>query len=448
MKAIEFSYKDSCLVPESELKKIGEQLKPAIKKIQQALMQGYDSPYASLNLSTDARMFDIVRAVIAQKKSLKPTMLIVIGIGGSNLGTMAVHEAVHGKFYNESNPEITGSPFSQNGAKIKVYWADTVDADYINAIAMLMDAELHKGNNILLNVVSKSGTTTETIANFIILLNILKKHRPDDYGRYVVATTDKDSALWQLAQQEHFVFLEIPKNVGGRYSVFSCVGLFPLGMLGVDIQDLREGARSAMPEYTDANIFDNPAALSAAILATYAHAGKNIHDTFLFSNQLESLGKWYRQLMGESIGKSDRQGSRIGITPTVSIGSTDLHSVGQLYLGGPKDKCTTFVTIKSCAIDMNISYMQDYDQLAENIQDKQLTTIMHAIIKGVQKAYQHESLPYMTFEFPESSVFYVGQFLQCKMLEIMYLGYLLEVNPFDQPNVELYKQETREILKI
>ncbi|MCX5922182.1 MAG: hypothetical protein NTX86_02550 [Candidatus Dependentiae bacterium] len=436
MKVIEFHYKDSCLMSQDELKTIGKQLEPEIKVARQALTTGYDSDYASINLSTDTHLLNTVQAVIQEKKALKPMMLVVIGIGGSNLGTMAVHEAIQGKFYNEQHPAL------------KVYWADSVDADYIGALCGLLEQELQRGGQVLLNVVSKSGATTETIANFQVLLPILKNHRPEDYFRYVVATTDKDSALWHVAQQEKFVCLEIPKKVGGRYSVFSAVGLFPLGMLGVDIKELLEGARSMMPEFTDTDITNNPAALSAAILATHYKKGLHIHDTFLFANQLESVGKWYRQLMGESIGKEFNRNSErvcVGMTPTVSVGSTDLHSVGQLYLGGPKDKVTTFVTVCSSA-SLSVPYMQGYNQLVEDIQGRSLSTIMDAIIDGVQIAYTKGSLPYVSFKLTALSPFFLGQFLQCKMLEIMYLGYILDVNPFDQPNVELYKQETRKRL--
>ena len=275
-----------------------------------------------------------------------------------------------------------------------------------------------------------------------------KKYHPEDFFRYVVATTDKNSKLWQLAQQEKFVCLEIPKNVGGRYSVLSAVGLFPLAMLDVDIQALRDGARSVISQCIDANIEHNSAALSAIILAYYYKQGYNIHDTFLFSNQLEALGKWYRQLMGESIGKEfDRNGNKVnvGMTPTVSIGSTDLHSVGQLYLGGPRDKVTTFVLVQEGA-SMTVPYMHGYNTLVENIQDVALPTIMHAISDGVQAAYQKKELPYVVYSMPTLEPFFIGQFLVGKMLEIMYLGYILGVNPFDQPNVELYKQETRKRL--
>lgn len=441
MKALELKYKDSCRVSDQELTDYGKRCKPEIARIQSALTQGYESDYASLNVVTDEISLEIVHNVIADKKALNPTMLIVIGIGGSNLGAMAVHEAINGTFYNESDPAT------------KVYWADSVDIIHIQTIASFMEQALKKGENVILNVISKSGATTETIAVYQILLELLKKYKHDDAHRYVVVTTDKESKLWKLAQKEECVLLEIPKKVGGRYSVFCPVGLFPLGMLDIDTTQLVKGARSVIPEYTDEDIFNNPALLSAAVLAVHYQQGKYIHDTFVFSTQLESFGKWYRQLMGESIGKEfNRQGEQVhvGITPTVSVGSVDLHSVGQLYLAGPNNRCTTFVSVHnfpSLAYSV-VPQMQDYELLVENIAGKSLPTIQHAILQGVQAAYKKRLLPYLSVSISDISAFSIGQLLQCKMLEIMYLGYMLDVNPFDQPNVELYKQETREILKV
>lgn len=440
MKALELNYKDSCLISDQELTAYGKRCKPEIARIQHALTTTYESDYASLNVITDELSVQVVHNVIDQMQLLKPTMLIVIGIGGSNLGAMAVHEAINGKFYNESD------------AATKVYWADSVDVIQIQTIALFMEMALKKNEQVVLNVISKSGATTETIAVYQILLELLKKYRPADAHRYVVVTTDKESKLWRLAQKEQCVLLEIPKKVGGRYSVFSPVGLFPLGMLGVDIDQLVKGARSVIPEYTDEDIFNNPALLSAAVLAAQYAQGKYINDTFVFCTQLESFGRWYRQLMGESIGKEfNRQGDtvHVGITPTVSVGSADLHSVGQLYLAGPKNSCTTFVSVRNFpALAFSVvPEMMGYEQLVENIAGKTLPTIQHAILQGVQAAYKKRSMPYLSVEIADVSAFSLGQLLQCKMLEIMYLGYLLDVNPFDQPNVELYKQETREILK-
>lgn len=430
------SYKDSCLVSSAELESTSNKLQPEIRSIKAALNSGYSTDYASINLPFDYEMLQEVYALIDEKKKLNPTVLVVIGIGGSNLGAKAVHEALQGKLYNATHPHI------------KVYWADTVDTDHIASIANILDRELKQGNNVLLNVISKSGTTTETAANFAVLLSVIKKYKKDDFYNYVVAITDKNSKLWNLAEEEKFKCLEVQEKVGGRYSVFSAVGLFPLGMLGINLKELLSGAQSMINDCINETLEINPAALSAALLATHYKKGKNIHDTFLFAVDFESIGAWYRQLMGESIGKEytkDGKQVHIGITPTVSIGSTDLHSAGQLYLAGPKDKFTSFIWVEKNNNNLMIPAI-NHLSLVEHIEGKSLATVMKAIIGGVRASYKKTQLPFISWIIPEKTPYFIGQLLQCKMLEIMYLGYLLEVNPFDQPAVELYKQETREIL--
>jgi glucose-6-phosphate isomerase len=437
MKSLRFRYTDCSRVPAHEMNMLHKKLEPEIKRLQHAATKQYATPYASINLMNDEQMLLRLQAVIQEKQQLKPTIMVVVGIGGSNLGAMAVHHALQGMSYNETNPQL------------KVYWADTVDADHIYRISEQMEHALQANEHVLITIISKSGSTTETAANAQVLLALLKKYHPHDYSRFVVAITDNLSPLWHIAQNEGWVTLEIPRLVGGRYCVLSAAGLFPLGMLGIDYEQLLQGARFLMPELLDHSFEKNPAALSAAILAYWYTQGVRIHDTFLFSVSCESLGKWYRQLMGESIGKEyNNKGEQVhvGITPTVSIGSTDLHSVGQLYLGGPRNTITTFITLDRVKHDTLVPSMSEYTSLTESIQDKPLSMIMNAIVQGVQKAYQKQALPFMTISLPEKSAFYVGQLLQCKMLEIMYLGYLLDINPFDQPQVELYKQETREIL--
>ena len=358
----------------------------------------------------------------------------MVGIGGSNLGAQAVYQALISKEENSECP---------------LYFADTVDADLIARLLELMRSLLENKKNVLVCVITKSGTTTETIANFECFLSVLQHYYSELWSDFVVAITDENSKLWHLAVKEKISLLAVPAMVGGRYSVLSAIGLFPLACAGIDIEKLCAGAREAVQKCTDENLINNPAAHSAAIIAHYYKKGIAIHDLFLFSTDLEGIGKWYRQLMGESIGKEfDIHGNKkyIGITPTVSLGSTDLHSVGQLYLGGPKDKLTTMVHVKKMNHTVSVPHMKAYDALVPHIQGKQLQTIMDAIIVGVQKAYQKADRPFMVVTLPEKSAFYLGQFLQCKMIEMMYIGALLEVNPFDQPQVELYKQETREIL--
>ncbi len=421
-------------VDEETIDALIQQLKPEMQNIKK--VNKYETEYGFVRCPFDDHALSTVQACIKRKKKLNPTLCVVIGIGGSNLGTLAVYEALRGMLHNQITREI------------KLYFAETVDSDYIHDLYYLVETALKEGDNVIINVVSKSGTTTETIANFEIFLLLLKKWKQDDYHRYVVATTNKNSKLWNLAQQEQFTCLEIPQKVGGRFSVFSAVGLFPLGLIGVDIKELLDGAR-AITSVCVADDKKNIAARGAATLYKHYCNGIAIHDVFLFSVALEGIGKWYRQLIGESLGKEQTKSGEIkptGILPTVSIGSTDLHSMAQLYLSGPNNRMTTFISVEKNNTSMTIPDFNDFEELVSNIQDKPLSLLMNAIIKGTQEAYKKNDRPFVSVVIPQKNAYYIGQLLQYFMIETVYLAYLLDVNPFDQPGVERYKQETRKIL--
>nr|MBA3955004.1 hypothetical protein [Candidatus Dependentiae bacterium] len=293
--------------------------------------------------------------------------------------------------------------------------------------------------------VTKSGNTTETLVNGAFFIELLKKYKPHKYQEYMVVITDYDSPLYTIAQQERYNLLEIPKLVGGRYSVFSAVGLFPLALVGIPIQELMAGARVILDAYFSGS---SDAAVSAALIYTHFKSGKNIHDTFLFSPHLYMLGNWYRQLVGESLGKKlslEDVLVETGMTPTVSIGTTDLHSVAQLYLGGPRDKFTSFVqvafepqvyTVPNEAITTPVS----------SLVGKTVATIKKAIFEGVEQAYASEHRPFVTITLPERSAYSLGQYMMFKICETISIGHLLGINAFDQPAVELYKEKTRKIL--
>ena len=233
--------------------------------------------------------------------------------------------------------------------------------------------------------------------------------------------------------------IAVPKNVGGRYSVLSAVGLFPLHLAGINIDALHKGADQAVIDCTSKNLSKNYSMLSAILTFLHWKKGINIHNTFFFNPELESLGKWYRQLMAESIGKKkDLKGKvvRRGITPIVSIGSTDLHSMAQLYFGGPKDKFT------------NIVYGKRKDNIfIPKIEGKNFKNIMDAIYGGVVAAYKKNNLPFLTIELENISEKTLGYYLQFRMIEMMYLAQLMQVNAFNQPGVEDYKKETRKLLE-
>lgn len=429
MERISFKNGQANLVSEQKLKQYAQQLEPEIVAITRAVGAGYETPYASINLPADNELFETVIQVIEEKRKLEPHILVVIGIGGSDLGAIAVQQALFGRFYNEQFPDI------------KIYFADTVDTDYIWDIVLVVEQELEAEHDVIINVVSKSGTTTETVANYEIFLELLKRYKGHDYHNYIVVTTDVDSALWNMAEKEDIRCLAVPKMVGGRYSVFSAVGLFPLGLIGVDIKQLLAGAQSMIAPCTDRGIEQNPAARRAAMLHMYYEQGIHVHDLFLFSIDLQAIGAWYRQLIAESLGKDGK-----GIMPTVSIGTTDLHSMIQLYLAGPAERFTTFVHVAENKSNVVMPRYQEFEKLVANIQGLPLSSIMQAIFEGVCIAYQKNHLPYVTIVIPEKSAFYIGQLLQAMMFEVMYVGYLLGVNPFDQPQVELYKAETRRVL--
>ncbi len=435
MESLKLFYEDA-LIPKDHILKTAEEVRPEIERVRNALSTGYEDDRCSVNLLDDEDMLNTVKDAIEEKLSLEPEYLIIIGIGGSNLGTLAVQEAVLGKLYNLMAP------------RIKVLYADTVDSDLIGSIIKIVKPVLRRNGNILLNVVSKSGITTETVANFRILLDLLKKHKKE-YKDYVVATCDRDSELWSLAVKEGFTTLEIPLKVGGRYSVFSPVGLFPLGLLGVRIEELLRGARQMRGACIDTDLERNPAAITASIQFIHYKRGKNISDYFFFSSDLESMGKWCRQLIAESLGKEfDLDGRRVnvGITPTVSVGSTDLHSVAQLYLGGPHDKFITFISIRKSRLRPHVPRTNGYSDLVSGMDGRSLDEILSAILEGTKEAFRKDKRPFIEISLPDKSEGSIGQFMQLKMIETMYLGHLLNVNPFDQPDVEKYKRETRRIL--
>jgi len=309
--------------------------------------------------------------------------------------------------------------------------------------------ELGSPDEFLINAISKSSHTTETAANLEACVYELKKTFGEDALRRIVVSTDEGSPLWNSAQKHGVTLFSIPKNVGGRYSVFSAVGLFPLAVAGIDISMLLRGARMGQKNSLKESLEENHALAGAAIIHEHYKKGIKIHNTFLFDPSLESAGKWYRQLMGESIGKErDIEGNVVsaGITPTVSIGSTDLHSMAQLYLGGPKDKLTFFVKVLSHKKDAKIPDELMFSEQDAPIAGKTFDEIMDAIYGGVKSAYANSELPFAEVLLKELNEISMGFFLQVKMIEIMYLAKLLGINAFDQPNVEDYKKETKKLL--
>lgn len=415
-----------------------EGLREYIRDVKKVADSGsYDAPEASVNLAADAELRNRVRVAAGQKVTPNLKYIFVIGIGGSNLGTKAVYDALYG--YRDL--EADDRP--------RLVFLDTTNATILRFYTESILPTLSSADELLIVSISKSGGTTETIVNSEIFVAAAKKHWDTVLERLVVIT-DEGSVFAHAADEQGVTYLTIPKQVGGRYSVLSAVGLFPLYALGLDIDALHQGASDIRAYCLNEDLAHNPAAQGAAVMVQQYRAGKSIHDTFVFNSELESLGKWYRQLLGESIGKEhDIDGNQVfaGITPSVSVGSTDLHSVGQLYLGGPKDKLTTFVYSTNNAEALQMPAERMFPSVVEMVHGKSTNDVMQAILEGVKIAYNKQQVPFMSVELAEVTPYEIGAFMQFKMIEMMYLGKLLNLNPFDQPNVESYKIETKRILE-
>ena len=317
-----------------------------------------------------------------------------------------------------------------------ILFLDTVSETKIQKISSTLKI-LKSKQEFLLITISKSGGTTEVIANTEALINTLKPKFKKIEDRLVVIT-GKNSKLWNLAESKKIKTLSIPEKVGGRFSVLSAVGLFPLAIAGFNVGKLLSGAQNAVKD----NLSKKSASLtSAAIKHLHYKKGLQINNNFFFAPELEALGKWERQLVGESLGKDG-----IGITPIVSIGSTDMHSMAQLYFGGPNNKFTTVITVKN-QNKIGVPKKLFLGELVKDIESKSIDSIMSAISNGTKKALSSKNIPFTSIEFSKLDEKELGYYLQFRMIEIMYLAKLLKVNAFNQPSVETYKSETRKFLK-
>lgn len=389
--------------------------------IAEGLHNHYRTEYACVALPFDTHMRKLVLKLIDKKKHLKPSMLVVVGIGGSNLGTQAVYDFVYG-------------PYPHTRSPIPCYFLDTLNEELVHTLLCLIDQQIKDNNTILINVISKSGTTVETLAHFYLLLEHLKRQKPDTYQESFVITTAQGSPLWDIARKIGCDLLEIPQYIGGRFSIFSAVSLFPLGILDINIEALHYGARTIVTDLIDNK---NTITQKAALISYHQlKQGRPIHDMLMFDPSMESLGKWYRQLFAETLGKQND----LGITPTVSIGSTDLHSMGQLYCGGPDDKYYMIGSVANHIPHYQIHIGFDTSHTIT------MSNCMKAIQKGLERVFSEDKRPYENFILSDKDTYSCAQFFQFYMLRVIYLAGLLKVNPFDQPHVEQYKQEMKDII--
>ena len=414
-----FSHFDSDIVSESALKSGIKKLAGYRKRVEQVVdTQDTQSPEYSLVHAQNPDLHDQLHELKSQFKGIKH--LVLIGIGGSNLGLEAVHSVL-------------------DQGTVRLHSLDTISAYEIAQLQKELQA-VRSLKQLAVCAISKSGNTTETLVNASVLLDGLEEKFTKDIYQQVVFVGDSGTEFMKTGKRLGATLVPMPEMVGGRYSAATEVGLVPLALLKHDTDAFITGVLDANTEN-----FESLTAENAARLAVYLKKGFRHYNFFAFETRLEKLGAWYRQLTAESLGKSkDRAGKlvKIGFVPTIST-PVELHSVGQLYLSGYAGVYTDFVTFD----DVENNFTIPKKGLGKKYGAFDVQEIATALYGGVVSAYEEKSLPYRSTVFTDESLAYsLGLFMGMRMREIMYVAELMNINAFDQPNVELYKDKTRDIL--
>ncbi len=361
--------------------------------------------------------------------------VLVLGIGGSALGTRALLNALRAPAWNELDDE--GREFYP-----KITILENVDPTTVRAALKRIDPR-----KVLVNVVSKSGGTAETMAQYLVVRAWLEEALGPAVHRHLVFTTDPErGALRDIATREGIATLEVPPEVGGRFSVLSPVGLLPAALIGVDVLRLVAGAGRALERAEERDLLRNPAALYAGLhWAADTRLGARINVLMPYSDRLRDFAEWYRQLWAESLGKRvDRRGGEVfaGPTPLAAVGATDQHSQVQLFMEGPFDKVITLVRVADHGEDVTIPARSDLPNDVAYLPGHTLGGLLNAECDATAGALARMGRMHGTLHVPSIDDETVGELLMFFQLATGYAGVWYGVNPFDQPGVELGKRLT------
>ena len=360
--------------------------------------------------------------------------VLILGMGGSALGGKAVCEALLPPYWNFLSKE-------QRNNYPKLFFLDNIDPDQMNALLNLLDLK-----KTLVNVVTKSGSTAEVMAQFMVLKDRMEKELGEDYRKNIIATTDKDMGiLKQLSDQEGYKTFFIPDDVGGRFSVFSAVGLLPLALVGIDIEEITQGIKDMDLALKNTDINYNIAAQNALIhYLMNKEKGKRISVMMPYSNRLRFVGDWYCQLWAESLGKERDKNNNIvnvGQTPVKALGVTDQHSQIQLYNEGPNDKIINFLKVKEFDTTLDIPNIFEYTGISY-LGGKTINQLFNAEADSTMASLIDYKRPNVSITIPKITPYYIGQLLYMFEVQTAITGALYNINPFDEPGVEQSKNYT------
>lgn len=386
-----------------------------------------------LNLPSkpNKREYDKIKKC-AKKIQEDSDVLVVIGIGGSYLGARAVIEALTNSFYNIQDKEDRKFPQI-------FYVGNNLSSTYINDLL-----ELIQDKDISINVISKSGTTTEPAISFRIFRNLLEsKYGIKEAQKRIYVTTDKaKGALKELADEEGYETFVIPDNVGGRYSVLTAVGLLPIAVAGIDIDKLMDGARFAQEKYNDPSLKYNDCYKYAVARNILYNKKKSIEILACYNPKLHFMVEWWKQLFGESEGKDGK-----GLFPAGVEFTTDLHSLGQYIQEGPRMMFETVLWITKEDADIKINLEEDSLDGLNYLAGKSVNFVNSKAMLGTVQAHVDGDVPNIIIKMDKLDATTIGHLIYFFEKACAVSGMILGVNPFDQPGVEKYKKNMFKLLK-
>lgn len=407
---------------ENDLKGIEAQVAAAHKTIEDRSGLGNDF-LGWVNLPVDYDKEEFARIKAAAAKIRQDTdILIVIGIGGSYLGARAAIEFLKGPYYNSI----------RNGAPEIYFAGNSISGAYLSDIM-----ELCKGKRVSVNIISKSGTTTEPAVAF----RVLRRYLEEQYGEKEAAeriycTTDKArGTLKKLADEKGYECFVVPDDVGGRYSVLTAVGLLPIAAAGADIDKLMEGAAAAMKEYGEPDMYKNDCYTYAALRNAFYRKGKSVELLVSYEPRFTMMAEWFKQLYGESEGKDNK-----GLFPASVTFSTDLHSMGQFIQDGSRVMFETVVTFAESDKDIVIESESDDGDGLNFLAGKTMSYVNSKAFEGTVLAHTDGGVPNLVISVDKPDEENLGRLIYFFEKACAVSGYLLGVNPFDQPGVESYKK--------
>lgn len=360
--------------------------------------------------------------------------VLILGLGGSALGGKAVCEALLPPYWNFLTKE-------QRNNYPRIFFLDNIDPDQMNALLNILDLK-----KTLVNVITKSGSTAEVMAQYMVLKDRMEKELGDDYRKNVIATTDKNTGiLKQLSNQEGYKTFYIPDDVGGRFSVFSAVGLLPFALVGINIDEITQGVKDMDLALKNTDINFNIAAQNALIhFLMDIKKGKRISVMMPYSDRLRFIADWYCQLWAESLGKERDKNNNIvntGQTPVKALGVTDQHSQIQLYNEGPNDKIINFLRVSEFDTQLEIPQIFEYTGISY-LGGKTINQLYNAEADSTMASLIDYKRPNVTITIPKVTPYYLGQLLYMFEVQTAITGALYNINAFDQPGVEQQKNYT------